>query len=137
MPIKLPRNNLSDQVSGWLTSAIENGQFKPGDRLPSVEQLAQELSVGRSSIREGLRVLEAKGILSVVHGKGTFVNYPRFDLGSQLISFTEYIQSLGMVPSSIILEREVLEPDFTVREGLNLAEGKQVNHLYRLRLADG
>ena len=43
----------------------------------------------------------------------------------------------GMQPSSVILKKEVIQPDVTVRLQLNLEESKLVNHLLRLRLADG
>lgn len=44
-----------------------------GDPLPTEQELLEELGVGRNSIREALKVLEALGILEIRHGFGTFV----------------------------------------------------------------
>jgi GntR family transcriptional repressor for pyruvate dehydrogenase complex len=52
---------------------IQQGEWAVGTRLPSVEQLAALLSVGRSTIREALMSLKAHGWVDVRHGGGTFV----------------------------------------------------------------
>jgi GntR family transcriptional regulator len=137
-PMKIARTNISDEVATWLTEAIENGRFKPGDRLPSVAQLAKELGVGRSSIREALRHQRALGLIELQQGKGTFVTASKpIQLGSCLNSFSESIRERGMEPGAVLLRREIVEADETVQEYLKLAEGEQINLLYRLRLADG
>jgi GntR family transcriptional repressor for pyruvate dehydrogenase complex len=46
--------------------------LKIGDRLPSERELARQLSVGRSSLREAIQGLQAMGFLEVRHGVGTF-----------------------------------------------------------------
>jgi GntR family transcriptional regulator len=131
------RTNLADKVTDWLLDSIKDGTFKTGEQLPSVEQLAENLSVGRSSVREALRGLQAKGVVSVIHGKGTFINPPKLGLGSSLFSFSDYMRKLGKEPSSVILKREVVIPDEQVRQCLGLTETQRANLLYRLRLADG
>ncbi|MDF2959388.1 MAG: FadR family transcriptional regulator [Paenibacillus sp.] len=52
---------------------IQEGEWPVGSRLPSVEQLAVLLNVGRSTIREALTSLKAHGWVDVRHGGGTFV----------------------------------------------------------------
>lgn len=52
---------------------INGGHFKPGDRLPNIEELSRQLGVGRSSLREGLKGLQQLGLITVRHGGGTFV----------------------------------------------------------------
>jgi GntR family transcriptional repressor for pyruvate dehydrogenase complex len=47
--------------------------FVPGDKFYSENELTVKLAVGRSSIREAVRILEVTGQLSVSHGKGIFV----------------------------------------------------------------
>ncbi len=49
---------------------IVAGELQPGDRLPGERQLSELLNVGRSSVREALRVLEALGIVVARTGKG-------------------------------------------------------------------
>jgi len=50
----------------------ENG-LKAGDRLPGQREMAEQLSVGRSSLREALSLLEGLGLIHTMQGRGTFV----------------------------------------------------------------
>ncbi|MBB6449960.1 GntR family transcriptional repressor for pyruvate dehydrogenase complex [Geomicrobium halophilum] len=62
-----------EEVAEALKSLIESGELQPGDRLDSVERLAQQFDVGRSAIREALSALRAMGLVDIRHGEGTFV----------------------------------------------------------------
>lgn len=55
---------------------IAGGRIRPGDYLPSESELAERFGVGRSSIREAMRVLQLLGIVEVIQGKGTYVREP-------------------------------------------------------------
>ncbi|WP_072803632.1 FadR/GntR family transcriptional regulator [Rhodococcoides yunnanense] len=57
-------------VLGHLEKLLVSGEVAPGQRLPGERALAAELNVGRSSVREALRVLEALGLLSSKTGSG-------------------------------------------------------------------
>jgi GntR family transcriptional regulator len=133
---KLSRTNISDEVAEWLVNAIKTGRFKQGEKLPSVEQLAEELGVGRSSVREAWQHLQALGMIQVTHGKGTYVSIPKLQLDSQIIGFTQSIRERGMRPGSVVLERRVVPAPEGVAALLKLEAGERVNLLHRLRLAD-
>jgi GntR family transcriptional regulator, transcriptional repressor for pyruvate dehydrogenase complex len=60
-------------VAKEIQQYIKEHRLKKGDRLPSVAQLTEKLNVSRSSLREGLRFLEAVGVLEVINGKGIYV----------------------------------------------------------------
>jgi GntR family transcriptional repressor for pyruvate dehydrogenase complex len=64
---------ISDAAVEQITSLIESGHIKIGDRLPSERELIKRLGVSRTSVREALRMLEAQGILEVQPGRGAFV----------------------------------------------------------------
>jgi GntR family transcriptional regulator, transcriptional repressor for pyruvate dehydrogenase complex len=49
------------------------GKLKPGDRLPPEADFADQLGVGRSSVREAIRALQVMGLVEVRHGVGTFL----------------------------------------------------------------
>jgi GntR family transcriptional repressor for pyruvate dehydrogenase complex len=49
------------------------GHLRPGDRLPSQQELTAQLKVGRSTVREALRTLNAMGLVELKQGHGTFV----------------------------------------------------------------
>ncbi|REE67989.1 GntR family transcriptional regulator [Paenibacillus taihuensis] len=63
-------------VSRELGDRIAAGDLKPGDKLPSVVDLAAQYNVGRSTIREALSALKARGLLDIRQGGGTFVLAP-------------------------------------------------------------
>ena len=64
---------IADAVAAGLEKRILEGSLKPGDRLPSERDLALELGVSRSSLREAMQKLLSKGLLTTRHGGGTHV----------------------------------------------------------------
>jgi DNA-binding FadR family transcriptional regulator len=73
MPVRVP---LVDQVIASLGELIEHENLAPGDRLPTESQLAGRLGVGRSTLREAIRVLSHEGRLETRQGSGTYVGAP-------------------------------------------------------------
>ncbi|MCI4185755.1 FadR family transcriptional regulator [Dickeya dianthicola] len=64
------------QISNLLINCIRNGQFAAGQLLPSERELAKQLGVSRSSIREALIALEITGWVEIRTGNGVYVNDP-------------------------------------------------------------
>ncbi len=64
-----------DRLAWELTSVIRS-QHNPGDRLPSVEQIAATFDVSRSVVREAVVRLSARGLVDVRQGDGTYVRRP-------------------------------------------------------------
>src|SRR4051794_30812075 len=62
-----------EEVAETLHEAIRNGTLKSGDKLDSVQQLAENFQVGRSAIREALSALRAMGLIEMKQGEGTYV----------------------------------------------------------------
>jgi DNA-binding FadR family transcriptional regulator len=69
----LQRHNLADAVVGKLQQRLSLGEYQPGEKLPSEPELMEQFGVGRSTIREAIRILANTGLLSVRQGSGTFV----------------------------------------------------------------
>jgi DNA-binding FadR family transcriptional regulator len=69
----IKRNSLADEVAQRLQEQISLGVYKPGEKLPTEPALMQAYGVGRSSIREAVRILANSGVLRVQQGLGTFV----------------------------------------------------------------
>lgn len=68
------RSGLCDEVVTKLQQQIASGKFKTGEKLPSEPVMMKQFGVGRSSIREAIRVLSNKGLVRVQQGLGTFVD---------------------------------------------------------------
>lgn len=67
------RSNLVDSVIAHIREMILNGHFGPGQRLPAETDVARQLRVGRSTVREALRVLSHLGLVESRSGSGTYV----------------------------------------------------------------
>lgn len=61
---RIGKSTVSDTVIDQIMNLIRTGQLKAGDRLPSEHGLVEELGVGRSSVREALKALEALGLVT-------------------------------------------------------------------------
>ena len=68
---KIPKKPLSKVVVDEIKKAIINGTLKPGDMLPSETVLASRIGVGKSSIREAIKMLEAIGVVEIDKGNGS------------------------------------------------------------------
>jgi len=69
----IPRHSLADGVVSRLQQQLSLGVYKPGDKLPSEPELMVEFGVGRSTIREAIRILANTGMVIVRQGSGTLV----------------------------------------------------------------
>lgn len=67
------REAVTTEIARKLLDYLLAGHLAPGDRLPSERQLAQDLGVGRSVVREALKSLTLLGIVEVRQGDGTFL----------------------------------------------------------------
>ena len=66
---------------------VLNGEWRPGDRLPSERGLSLELKVGRPLLREVMRSLDMLGVLDIRHGKGAYVAKADFKVLSDFFAF--------------------------------------------------
>jgi GntR family transcriptional repressor for pyruvate dehydrogenase complex len=95
------------EIVEQISSLIEQGELKPGERLPSERTLSAALNIGRQSLREALSVLEAVGLLEVRHGIGTFV---RPDAISNLAAISKEEDRI-FNPFELLEARKVIEKE--------------------------
>jgi len=67
---------LVPEIVGQLTAAIQKGELRPGDKLPTESVLMERFQVSRTVVREAISSLQAAGLVSTRHGIGTFVLEP-------------------------------------------------------------
>jgi GntR family transcriptional regulator, transcriptional repressor for pyruvate dehydrogenase complex len=68
-----PRPQLVGETIELLRSRLGSGEFKIGDKIPSEATLIQDFGIGRTTLREAVRVLEHEGLLVVRQGAGTYL----------------------------------------------------------------
>ncbi len=68
---------LFQQLVNCVKSAVATGRMRPGDKLPSVRELARELVVNPNTVARAFQVLDAEGVTYSRRGSGTFVAEPR------------------------------------------------------------
>ena len=75
-PVIVPK--ASDILASRLRDLIVNGQFTPGDFLPTERELVAESGLSRTSVRDALRVLESDGLITTKVGRtgGSMVTLP-------------------------------------------------------------
>ena len=69
----IQKRSLAEELAEQLQQQIAEGKYKVGEKLPTEPELMKIFGVGRSSVREAVRILGNMGLLSVRQGAGTFV----------------------------------------------------------------
>lgn len=71
------KSTLADEVAQRVTEMIREGEYEPGDRLPSISEMASRFEVGHPTLREALKKLEVLGTVEIKHGSGVYVKDDR------------------------------------------------------------
>lgn len=131
------------KIKEYIESMMDNGEYKPGDKLPSETKLSKLLDVSRASLREALRVLEEEGKIIKHQGIGTFVNKPtpKFKNGiEKLNSVTETIEKAGFKPGTEHLSLKEIKLSESLKEKIIPVIDTKVDKILRIervRTADG
>jgi len=71
---RMPRQSLSDRLARRIRDLIQQGEYRLGDRLPAIMEMARSFGVGHPTVREALKKLEAVGVVEIRHGSGVYVS---------------------------------------------------------------
>lgn len=128
---------LYHQLKERLKHSIDNGFWKPGDQIPSENQLMSEYNVSRNTAKKAIEELVQDGLLYRIQGKGTFVTKPKLVQSLMgLYSFSKVFKEKGMEPKDIILEVREIRPSQEIMEELQLTKDEKVIEMRRLRCVD-
>ena len=78
------------QIIEQVKYTIARGELEPGDRLPTVRQLAVDLSVNPNTVVRAYRELEIAGVLDTQQGSGTFVGKERPEIAEKFARASEH-----------------------------------------------
>lgn len=105
---RIKPKKIYEEVAETIYEMIRSGQLHPGDKLESVQKLAENFNVGRSAIREALTALKAMGLIEIKQGEGTYIR--EFETGQ--IAFP--------LSSAILMNKEDIAHLLEVRKILEL-----------------
>ena len=102
---------LYTQIVNIVKRNLSAGTLNAGDLLPSESELCRAYNVSRSTVRQAIGILESEGLVVRKQGRGTFVAAPKVRRRTENVySFTSEISSMGMTPSSTLIEFDVITP---------------------------
>lgn len=65
---------LTEQIADVLIEMIQEAGYGPGDKLPTEKELCAKLGAGRNTVREALRILVSRNVVTIRQGSGTFIS---------------------------------------------------------------
>ena len=100
--------SLHERIADALQQLITDHDLIPGDRLPSQTELANRLGVSRITLRQGIRILEQRGLVDTRPGSGTYVSEVA---ASDIAASIERFSLFGSYRHEDLIEvREAIEP---------------------------
>lgn len=67
-------DNVIQNLCDYILGGLMNGSIKQGDKIPSERELSEQLNIGRSTLREAIKVLVMLGLLEIRKGQGTYIS---------------------------------------------------------------
>ena len=130
---------ISDRVVASLLDELRTGRYAHADRLPAEVDLAAELGVSRTVIRDALSEMERAGYVERVRGIGTVVNRSVLGLRSRLDQKLEYyplIRSFGSYPHADGIQVFPIRAGDELAHNLDIEPGDEVICIKKRILAD-
>ncbi len=123
------------QLKNLILEKIKSGEYPAGSLIPSERELSENLGISRMTARQAINQLASENYLVREKGKGTYVNKVKFEQRN-IMSFSETVKRLGMVPHTRVLEFSEDKDCFDVKQALELEPQEKIYRVKRLRLAD-
>lgn len=101
-----------EQIRARITEQVDDGRLVPGDRLPPVRQLAQDLGVAANTVARAYRELETSGVIDTRGRAGSFVAGRGVDSEARAAAaaYVERVRALGLDDAgAVALVRRALE----------------------------
>ncbi|WP_047248676.1 trehalose operon repressor [Chromobacterium subtsugae] len=131
--------NKYHQIYSEIIADIDNQRFAQGDKIPSESELMRSYEASRGTVRKAVDLLQERGYVQKIHGKGVFVLKPgniEFQL-SGIVSFQEMNERMGRQVASAVVELAPAQVNSVLHKTMRLAEGTPLTRIKRVRNIDG
>ncbi|WP_047243462.1 trehalose operon repressor [Chromobacterium subtsugae] len=131
--------NKYHQIYSEIIADIDNQRFAQGDKIPSESELMRSYEASRGTVRKAVDLLQERGYVQKIHGKGVFVLKPgniEFQL-SGIVSFQEMNERMGRQVASTVVELAPAQVNSVLHKTMRLAEGTPLTRIKRVRNIDG
>lgn len=130
----------SDSIWHTLLADIREGRFKDADKLPPETELAAELGISRTQLRDGLSILEQDGFITRRRGIGTVINRHVVKVKTRMdleVEFNVMVRLAGFESEMILLSVDVKTGDPHVTDKLEVPLNTPILTMSKLVTADG
>jgi GntR family transcriptional regulator len=127
------------QIQETLRKGIEEGIYKPGDRLPSETELAKQFSTTRATVVHAMHGLLFEGLIERLRGRGTFVAKPAIvtTVNTQVLGFFEQdMLTSGRTVFYRVLSFKAVSNTQQIQEKLAVNPSESVHQLIRQRIVE-
>ncbi len=121
--------SLSELTAERILDHIVHQGYKAGDKLDNEKTLCSVLDVGRSTLREAVRMLASRNILSVKHGSGIYIS-EKLGMADDPLGFT-FIENKSKLVRDLIDFRRMIEPLIAMLAANN-ATASQIDELFEI-----
>lgn len=112
---------LYEQLKDIIEHKINTNDFKPNEQIPSERELGEQYDVSRITVRQAVSLAEKEGLVSKVHGVGTFVASPKIRQELNTVAnFQSTAAQLGVIASTRLSQATIVPSDFKLAKLLNI-----------------
>lgn len=112
------RQTKYNDIVHYLENLMESGELKPGDKLPSENELTERFMLSRQTVRKAVGLLEERGAVRRVRGSGTYVSFDRrenLERRNRIAVVTTYVDSYIFPKTIQGIERTLFERGYSVQ----------------------
>jgi len=124
---RVEKESLSDKLVARIRKLIQRGNYRRGDRLPPIMEMARRFGVGHPTIRESLKKLEAMGVVEIRHGSGVYVSRSE---GVLVLASPYYT---GTVTKKLLLDLVRARMPLEIRSAADAVHHATEEHLQEMR----
>ena len=127
------------QIANEIISSIKTNKLKPGNTIPSENDIISQYQVSNTTARKVLLEIEKEGWVIKVKGKGTFVKEnPISRSATKILSFTKNMRQIGLTPSTQLIDSMIIhQPLMKTISQRNYTLQPPIYKITRLRFANG